>query len=211
MAVFLGSNPKVDPGVLLDYPTGRHIEQRDTVIGDGACIRSNTVIYVAVSIGRGLETGHNVIIREENVIGDNLNIWNNSTIDYGCRIGHNVKIHNNVYIAQYTTIEDDVFLAPGVMIANDPHPLCTKCMRGPTIKRGARIGVNVTLLPEVTIGEHALIGAGCVVTRDVPAMAVVYGNPAQIHGSVDDLTCPKSLVEHPYRNGIDVKSRLANQ
>lgn len=211
MAVLVGLNPKIDRGVLLGYPTGRNIEAKDTVIGDNACIRSNTVIYVGVSIGSGLETGHNVIIREENVIGDNFSIWNNSTVDYGCRIGHNVKIHNNVYIAQYTTIEDDVFLAPGVMIANDPHPLCTKCMRGPTIKRGVRIGVNVTLLPEVTIGERALIGAGCVVTRDVPAMAVVYGNPAQVHGSVNDLRCPKDLVERPYRDGQDVKARLAGK
>jgi acetyltransferase-like isoleucine patch superfamily enzyme len=207
VSVKLGSNPQLDPGVLLGYPTGRQIEQTDTIIGDEAKIRSNTVVYVGTTIGSGLETGHNVIIREESVIGDNFAIWNNSTVDYGCRIGHNVRIHNNVYISQYTTIEDDVFMAPGVMLANDPHPICSQCMRGPTIKKGARLGVNVTVLPEVTIGEFALIGSGAVVTRDVPPRAVVYGNPARVRGSVDDLECRKGLVDKPYVDGLDVRSR----
>jgi acetyltransferase-like isoleucine patch superfamily enzyme len=176
-------------------------------IGKSARIRSGTVIYASSTIGEGLQTGHNVVIREENNIGDNLNIWNNSTIDYGCCIGNNVKIHCNVYVAQYTTLEDDVFLAPGVMIANDPHPICTLCMRGPTVKRGARIGVNVTLLPHITIGEGALIGAGSVVTHDVHPHSVAYGNPARSVKYVDELVCPFNLVERPYMDGQDVKAR----
>jgi acetyltransferase-like isoleucine patch superfamily enzyme len=167
------------------------------------------VIYAGSTIGARLETGHNVVIREENVIGDGLNIWNNSTIDYGCVIGNGVKVHCNVYVAQFTTLEDEVFLAPGVTIANDPHPLCGMCMRGPTIKRRARVGVNVTLLPHVTVGEGALIGAGSVVTRDVPAHCVVYGNPARRAGSVDELGCPYGLVERPYLDGLDVHAREA--
>ncbi|MGD9030877.1 MAG: acyltransferase, partial [Anaerolineae bacterium] len=151
--------------------------------------------------------GHNVVIREENTIGDGLNIWNSSTIDYGCVIGDSVKIHSNVYVAQFTTLEDDVFLAPGVTIVNDPHPLCGLCMRGPTIKRGARVGANVTLLAHITIGEGVLIGAGSVVTTDIPAHTVAYGNPARPIKAVDELTCPFGLVERPYMNGLDVKAR----
>jgi len=117
-----------------------------------------------------------------------------------------VKIHCNVYVAQFTTIEDDVFLAPGVTIANDPHPICSKCMQGPTIRRGARIGVNVTLLPLITIGENALVGAGSVVTADVPAGMLVAGNPARVIGPVDSLECPFGIVI-PYENGIDVRRR----
>lgn len=207
MEVILGEGARLDEGVLLGYPTGRGIAVADTVIGKNARIRSNTVIYTNVVIGDGLETGHNVVLREENEIGDHFCIWNNSTVDYGCRIGDNVRIHNNVYVAQFTTIEDEVFLAPGVMIANDPHPICTKCMRGPTIKRGARIGVNATLLSHITVGEHALVGAGSVVTRDVPPRALVYGNPARIAKSVDELDCPFGLVEKPYENGLDVRLR----
>jgi len=117
-----------------------------------------------------------------------------------------VRIHNNVYIAQFTTIEDEVFIAPGVSVANDPHPICTLCMKGPTIKRGARIGVNVTILPHITIGEYALIGAGSVVTRSVPPRAVAYGNPAKVMGYVDSLRCPLGIAE-PYVEGRDVRMR----
>jgi acetyltransferase-like isoleucine patch superfamily enzyme len=205
--MILGEGHEIDPGVVLGCKTGREVALRSLRIGPGARIRTGTVIYAGSTIGEGLQTGHNVVIREENDIGDHLSIWNNSTIDYGCVIGSGVKIHCNVYVAQFTTLEDDVFLAPGVTIANDPHPICTLCMRGPTIKRGARIGVNVTLLPLITIGEGALIGAGSVVTQDIPAFSVAYGNPARPVKPVDDLTCPFELVERPYVHGLDVKAR----
>lgn len=205
----LGTNPQLDPTVQLDYRTGRRIQATETVIGDNAKLRSGTVVYTNVVAGDGLETGHNVVIREENQIGDSFSIWNNSVVDYGCIIGNRVKVHSNVYIAQYTTIEDDVFIAPSVAIANDPHPLCTKCMRGPTIKAGARIGVNVTLLPGITIGEGALVGAGSVVTKDVPPYSVVYGNPARVVCNVDELTCKEGIVDRPYIEGHDVLSREA--
>jgi acetyltransferase-like isoleucine patch superfamily enzyme len=207
MEVILGEGAHLDEGVSLGYPTGRRIAVANTTIGKNAHIRSNTVIYVNVTIGDGLETGHNVVIREENEIGDHFYIWNNSTVDYGCRIGNGVRIHNNVYVAQFTNIEDEVFLAPGVMIANDPHPICTKCMKGPTIRKGARIGVNATLLSHITVGEYALVGAGSVVTRDVPPRTLVYGNPARIIKPVDELGCPFGLVEKPYVNGVDIRLR----
>ena len=204
--LLLGQNCVVDPSALLGYPTGRRIELRPVRIGDGARIRSGTAIYATVEIGARFETGHNVVIREENRIGDDCAVWNNSTIDYGCVLGHRVKIHCNVYVAQYTVIEDDVFLAPGVIIANDPHPLCTKCMQGPTIKAGARIGVNATLLPHLVIGENSLVGAGSVVTRDVPPRAVVVGSPARVVSDVDSLECPFDIVK-PYVDGLDVRRR----
>lgn len=208
-AVSLAEGHEVDPGVILGYRTGRRIESITLVIGPGARIRSGTVIYAGSTIGAGLQTGHNVIIREENIIGQDLNIWNSSTIDYGCVIGDGVKIHCNVYVAQFTTLEDGVFLAPGVTIANDPHPVCGLCMRGPTIQRGARIGVNVTLLSHITIGAGALIGAGSVVTRDIPAYTLAYGNPARPVKSVHELPCPFDLVKRPYVDGCDVQAQRA--
>jgi len=198
--VVLGEGCEIDVSVLLGYPTGRQIAGRQLVVGRGARIRSGSVLYVGSRIGLGLQTGHNVTIREENVIGDNLNIWNNSTIDYGCQIGTNVKIHTNVYVAQFTVIEDDAFLAPGVTIANDVHPGCSsskECMRGPTIRRGAQVGCNVTILPYLTIGEHAVVGAGSVVVHDVPPRSVVVGNPARVIKSVDDLHCPLGHRDGP--------------
>ncbi|MCG2768451.1 MAG: N-acetyltransferase, partial [Anaerolineae bacterium] len=130
-----------------------------------------------------------------------VSIWANSVVDYGCRIGDRVKIHSNVYVAQFTVIEDDVFMAPGVIVANDIHPGCAhsaECMRGPTLCRGARVGANVTILPYVTIGEYALIGAGSVVTGDIPAKAVAYGNPARVRKILSDLTCVTGITDVPY-------------
>lgn len=203
----IGEDYFADENVVIGYIPGREIEDLTTVIGDGFYLRTGTVIYAGSCVGKNLQTGHNVVIREQNNIGDDLSIWNNSVIDYGCHIGNRVRIHNNVYVAQHTTIEDDVFLAPGVNIANDPHPICTLCMKGPTIKKGARIGVNATLMSHITIGEYALVGAGSAVVEDVPPKAVVVGNPAKVIKNVDDLTCPFGLVENPYLDGLDVYLR----
>lgn len=197
----LAEGHQIDPGVLLAYPTGRRIEERTLVIGPGAVLRAGSVIYVGSRIGADFQTGHNVVIREQNRIGDHVRIWNNTTVDYGCIIASGVKIHTNVYIAQFTTIEEDVFIAPGVTITNDPHPGCAfsqPCMRGPTIKRGAQIGGGVTILPYVTIGEGCLIGAGSVVTHDIPPGVVAYGNPARVHGLVTELACSTGLTDRPY-------------
>ena len=199
----LGKDAFVDGSVLLGYPTGRGIPNRRLVIGANAKIRSGSVIYEGTTIGSHFETGHNVVIREENVIGDHFSIWNNSTVDYGCKFGDRVKVHSNCYIAQFTIIEDDVFLAPGVTIANDIHPGCefsAKCMRGPTIKRGAQIGINATVLPYITIGECALVGSGAVVTRDVPPETVVAGNPARILKSIYELECVTGVKGAPPYN-----------
>lgn len=199
--IALGAGHSVDSGVILGRLPGRPIGEYALVIGPGACIRSGTVLYAGTRIGARLETGHNVVIREENSIGDEFSIWNNSVVDYGCTIGSRVKVHCNVYIAQFTVIEDDVFLAPGAVVANDPHPGCPsskECMRGPVIKKGAQIGVNATLLPFVTIGERSVIGAGSVVTKDVPPETVVVGNPARVLKDVRELRCTLGYVEGPY-------------
>ena len=87
-----------DPGVILGYLPGRQIDRLELKIGKGARIRSGTVIYAGSTIGANLETGHNVLIREQNEIGDNFTIWSNTVIDYGCRIGNSVVIRCNVYV-----------------------------------------------------------------------------------------------------------------
>jgi acetyltransferase-like isoleucine patch superfamily enzyme len=185
--IVIGSPNEIHAQAIVGEVPGRTIEDTALELGPHARVRAFSVIYAGSRIGSHLETGHGVVIREENRIGNHLRIWNNSTIDYGCVIGNNVRIHTGVYVAQFTTVEDDVFMAPGVMIANDRHPICMDCLQGPTIKRGARIGINVTLLPGVVIGEGALVGAAAVVTRDVPPGVVVAGNPARVMGEVQDL------------------------
>jgi acetyltransferase-like isoleucine patch superfamily enzyme len=185
----LGKDVVTHDGAVVGLLPGRSIKDNTLTIGDGAVVRTGTIIYAGSTIGPGLETGHYAVIREENEIGENLRIWNHSTIDYGCRIGNGVRIHNQVYVAQFTIIEDDVFLAPGVKIANDLHPICTECMKGPTIKRGARIGISAVLFPHITIGEGALVAGGAVVRKDVPPGMLVSGNPAKLIGPVSKLPC----------------------
>jgi acetyltransferase-like isoleucine patch superfamily enzyme len=199
--VQIGKGARVDKGVLLGYATGRGIGWRGVRIGAGAVIRSGSVIYQGVEIGDDFQTGHGVVVREENRIGDGVSIWNNTTIDYGCVIGNHVKLHCNIYVAQFTVLEDDVFMAPGVTIANDIHPGCrfsAECMKGPVLKRGVQIGVGVTILPYVTIGEGSLIGSGSVVTRDIPPGSVAYGNPARVVRGVEELRCSTGITEKPY-------------
>jgi acetyltransferase-like isoleucine patch superfamily enzyme len=178
-----------DHGVLVGYPVSR-ASAEPLVLGAGARLRSGTVLYDGSRIGRGLQTGHGVVIREACEVGDDVSVWTNTVIDYGCHIGNRVKIHCNCYVAQYTELEDDVFLAPGVMIANDLYPgdrRSAQLMAGPRIGAGAQIGVNVTILPFVRIGAGALIGAGSVVTRDIPAAIVAFGNPAVPRRAVAEL------------------------
>ena len=198
--IIIGKGKKLGIHVQLGAASGRAIPDLRLAIGDHAHIRSGAVIYSGSKIGNHLETGHNAVIREENRIGNHFSIWTNSVVDYGCKIGNGVKVHCNCYVSQFTTLEDDVFLAPGVIIANDLHPGAPDfrdCMKGPTIKKGAQIGCNVTILPHVTIGEHSLIGAGSVVTKDIPPYSIAYGNPARAAKKIADFKC--SVKDHrPY-------------
>src|SRR3984885_15620141 len=183
------SPAQADPNVRIGYPVTR-ADVGPLVLGPAARLRSGTVLYDGTTIGRCLQTGHGVVIREACTIGDDVSVWSNSVIDYGSRIGDRVKIHCNCYVAQFTDLEDDVFLAPGVTIANDLYPgdqRSAQLMAGPRIGAGAQIGVNVTILPFVRIGAGALIGAGSVVTRDIPAAVVAFGNPAVPRRAVAEL------------------------
>ncbi len=200
----VGKGARIDKDVILGYPTGRPIKKTGVVLGPYAVIRSGTVIYDSVRIGERLQTGHHVVIREENEIGNWVEIWTNTVIDYGCKIGNNVKIHTNGYIPQYTRIDDDVFIAPGACFANDKYPL-SRDLEGPWIKKAARIGVNVTLLPGVIVGEKAVVGAGSVVTKDVEAGAVVAGCPARVVGLVEDIY-KKAAFYTPRWRGKEVRS-----
>jgi acetyltransferase-like isoleucine patch superfamily enzyme len=193
----IGLGCKADRGVVVDHPaaTGDHGR---LVLGPDARLRSGTVLYAGSRIGRSLETGHNVVIREGCEIGEGVSVWTGTVIDYNCRIGDRVKIHTNCYVAQYTEIGDGAFLAPGVCLANDLYPgQCDSqsVMSGPWIGPGAQLGVNVTVLPFVRIGAGALVGAGSVVTRDVKPGSVVFGNPAIHKGDVAHLREVTERVE----------------
>lgn len=178
----LGADMVRDEDVLLGYRADRLAARQPLVIGDRARLRSWTVLYEGSTIGDDFATGHGVVVREENEIGDRVQIWSHSVIDYGCRIGSDILIHTGVYVSQFSVLEDGVFLAPGVALANDKYPVDKSNLKGPVIRGGARVGMNSTVLPGVEIGANAQVGAGSVVARDIPAGAVAYGVPARVTG-----------------------------
>lgn len=194
-----GPGTIIDDDVRLGSESGLRRTDR-IVIGNNGRIRGGSAISDGVRTGDRFDAGHNVTVGEDTVFGDDCHVANNTIIGPGCTIGDRVTIDANCYVAQFTTIEDDVTIAPGVCLANDPHPGSDAhlCMRGPTIQRGAQIGMHATILPFVTIGERSLVGAGSVVTHDVPAELVVAGNPARILKSVSQVTCPLDLETGQY-------------
>lgn len=129
-------------------------------------------------------------------IGDNTKIGAFVEIQKSARIGSNCKVSSHTFICEGVTIEDGVFIGHGVVFINDPYPRATVAGGGlqtekdwkvePTVvRRGASIGSGATVLCRVTVGENAIVGAGSVVTRDVPAGTIVAGNPARVLRSVD--------------------------
>ncbi len=170
-------------------------------IGGQATVRPFTTIYAGNIIGDRLQTGQGASIREDNLIGHDVSVGTNAVLEFGNKIGDRVRIHSGCFL-EMVTVEDDVFIGPNVVFTDDPHPMgCPRykeCKGGAVVRRLARIGANSTILPGVEIGENALVGAGSVVIEDVPAGAVVVGNPARIIKRVSDLLCPPGYFDRPY-------------
>lgn len=153
-------------------------------------------------VNSGSRIWHQAQVRERVRIGTNCIVGKGAYIDFDVTIGNNVKIQNGVYVYHGATVEDGVFLGPGVILTNDKLPRAINpdgslktdadWEVSPTlIRRGASIGAGTVVLPGVTVGEFAMVGAGSIVTRDVPDHALVYGNPARLHGYV--CRCGRSL------------------
>ena len=146
------------------------------------------VIDQPCAIGAGTRIWHFSHVMRDSVIGAACNIGQNVVISPGCVIGRGVKIQNNVSVYTGVTIEDDAFLGPSVVFTNVINPrsfIERKAEYRPTlVGHGCSIGANATILCGISLGRYALVGAGAVVTRDVPDFGLVVGNPAQLRGWV---------------------------
>ncbi len=150
-------------------------------------IHPTAVVEEGVEIGEGTRIWHFVHVRKGAKIGRNCNIGKGVYIDAGVEIGNNVKIQNFVSVYRGVKVEDDVFLGPHATLTNDLYPRAfnKEWEIIPTlIKKGASIGANATVVCGVTIGEYSMVGAGAVVTKDVPPHGLVLGNPARLKGFV---------------------------
>ncbi|MCD6340850.1 MAG: N-acetyltransferase [Desulfurococcales archaeon] len=148
-------------------------------LGKNNIIRSSSILYEEVELGDNIELGHHVMIREQTKIGENTLVGSGTIIDGKCIIGKNVSIQSGVYIPTGTVIGNNVFLGPRVVITNDKYPASRRLVTT-VIEDNAVVGANAILIAGVRVGEGAVIGAGSVVTRDVPPYKVVYGIPARV-------------------------------
>jgi acetyltransferase-like isoleucine patch superfamily enzyme len=141
-------------------------------------------VFAGTELGRRVVIGDQACVRERVVVGDDVVIGWGVLVENDTAIGAMTKIQAGAYITAYSTLEEHVFIAPGVVTSNDNFMGRTERRRalvaGPTIRRGARVGAGAVLCPGIEIGEEAFVGAGAVVTRDVPPRVVVVGNPARV-------------------------------
>ena len=187
----VGPGSSVGPFVVIGEPArGRSAGERPTVVGARAVIRSHTVIYDGNAIGDDFQAGHGVLVREDNQIGDMVSIGSHSVIEHHVQIGDRVRIHSNTFIPERSVLEPECWVGPCVTVTNARYPNAPNTkdkLEGVYIERQARIGAGAVLLPGVRIGRSALVGAGAVVTRDVPPLSIVVGNPAHVVGSIDQI------------------------
>ncbi len=152
-------------------------------LGDGTIVSTGAVVFAGTRIGARSVIGDQSCVRERCELGEDVVVGRGSLVENDTTIGARTKIQANAYVTAYSTLEEDVFIAPCVATTNDNFMGRTEkrheLRRGPTIRRGARVGGAAVLLPGIEVGEEALVGAGAVVTKDVPAKAVVVGNPAR--------------------------------
>jgi len=176
--------------VLSPRSTARREELPPAELGDGTIVSTGAIVFAGASIGARVILGDQSCVRERVTIGDDVVVGRGSLVENDTTIGALTKIQADAYITAYSTIEENVFIAPCVVTTNDNFMGRTErrheLVKGPTIRRGARVGGGAILLPAVEIGEEAFVGAGALVTKDVPPRKLVVGSPARVLRDVPD-------------------------
>jgi acetyltransferase-like isoleucine patch superfamily enzyme len=181
----VGKQPTLSP-----RSTAKREELPPLELGAGTVVSTGAVVFAGTTIGGRVIVGDQACVRERCTIGDDVVIGRGSLVENDTSVGALTKIQAHAYITAYSLLEENVFIAPCVITTNDNFMGRTEkrheLVKGPTIRRGARIGGGCVLLPGIEIGEEAFVGAGAVVLKDVPARALVVGNPARQIREVPD-------------------------
>jgi acetyltransferase-like isoleucine patch superfamily enzyme len=153
-------------------------------LGAGTVVSTGAIVFAGTVIGERGIVGDQACVRERCTIGNDVIIGRGALVENDTAVGSLTKIQADAYVTAYTTVEERVFIAPRVITTNDNFMGRTEkrhaLRKGPTIRRGARVGAGAVLCPAVEIGEEAFVGAGAVVVKDVPPGVVVVGNPARV-------------------------------
>src|SRR5438105_9695937 len=187
----LGEGCKIlDYAVIGKQPTlgPRSTATRDELppleLGAGTIVSTGAIVFAGTTIGDRAIIGDQACVRERCTIGDDVVIGRGALVENDTTVGSLTKSQADAYVTAYTTVEGGVFIAPRVITTNDNFMGRTEkrhaLRKGPTIRRGARVGAGAVLCPAVEIGEEAFVGAGAVVVGDVPPRVVVVGNPARV-------------------------------
>lgn len=172
------------PMKALTSATSDDKKQYPCTIGNGCIIGTSVVIYAGCSIGDNCLVADLSTVRENVFIGNKTIIGRGVAIENHCKVGSNCKLETNAYLTAYSTVEDYVFMAPGVITSNDNFAGRSKDrykhFKGITVKKGGRIGAGATILPGRIIYEDGFAAAGSVVTKDVKREKIVVGNPAKV-------------------------------
>ncbi len=195
-ATVVGDGCRIQDGVVLGKPpslgpssTASRADLDPLVVEAGATVCAGAVVLAGARIGAGAIVGDRAFVRERARVGAETVVGSGATVDNDVEIGVRVRLQTNVYLTAYSTVEDDVFVGPGVITTNDDamaRHAPEEPLRGATLRRACRIGAASVLLPGVQIGEEAFVAAGAVVTRDVAPRTVVVGVPARFLRRVPD-------------------------
>jgi UDP-2-acetamido-3-amino-2,3-dideoxy-glucuronate N-acetyltransferase len=196
----VGSGAQIQDGAILGKPLalGAHSRaSRDPlsplVVGAGARICAGAIVLAGSTIGPRAMVGDRAHVRERVTIGEETTIGTASAVDNDVEVGARVRVQTACYLVAFSRVEDDVFVAPGVITTNDQAAGRGGELEGVVLRRACRIGGGAILLPGVEVGEEAFVGAGALVTKDVPARTVVVGSPARARRQVSE----EELLEAP--------------
>jgi len=175
----VGKQPALSP-----RSTAKREELPPAELGPGTIVSTGAIVFAGTRLGARVIVGDQACVRERVKVGAAVVMGRGSLIENDTTVGALTKIQADAYITAYSTLEEHVFIAPCVVTTNDNWMGRTEQrfgnVEGPTIRRGARVGGGAILCPGVEIGEEAFVGAGAVVTKDVPPRVVVVGNPARV-------------------------------